>query len=299
MNMDKAGLIKMKGKTERTGISSQTKASITGLLMVIPSFALLVFTVIIPISLAVKESFLDTDRAFSLKNYTYLFTDKAMQSNLMFTLNLTLISTALTLLIGYLLAIYLRFNEGRITDWIRKLYYIPMFVPGVIATYGIINMYGNHGWLARIGNALGFESFPRFIYDYNGLLLANLWFNIPFTTMLLSSALAGIPNSVIESARDVGAGKTSILAKFIVPMTYKTLLVAATFSFMGMIGAFTAPFLIGPNAPQVLGVAMQQSFSIYHEVGIASAMAVFMFLLCSGMGYFYIRSMIKEEPAAR
>ncbi|WP_425436694.1 ABC transporter permease [Paenibacillus donghaensis] len=297
--MDKASLLQMKSRTGRPGISSQTKASITGLIMVIPSFLLLVFTVIIPITLAVKESFLNPDGAFSLANYTYLFTDKAMRSNILFTLNLTIVSTVLTLIVGYLLAIYLRFNQGWITDWIRKLYYIPMFIPGVIATYGIINMYGNHGWLARIGLALGSESFPRFIYDYNGLLLANLWFNIPFTAMLLSSALAGIPNSIIESARDVGAGKLSIFARFIVPMTYKTVLVAATFTFMGIIGAFTAPFLIGPNAPQVLGIAMQQSFSIYHDVGVASAMAVFMFLLCSGMGYFYIRSMVKEEPAGR
>ncbi|MRN51664.1 ABC transporter permease subunit [Paenibacillus sp. LC-T2] len=289
----------MKTSTAKSGLSRQTKDSITGLLMVFPSFLLLVFIVILPISLAVRESLLDPNGALSLANYKYLFTDKAMKNNIIFTLNLTVVSTVITLILGYILAIYLRFSKGRISEWIRKLYFIPMFIPAVIATYGIINMYGNHGWLARIVLALGGDSFPRFIYDYNGLLLANLWFNIPFTAMLLSSALAGIPNSLIESARDVGAGKLNLFTKFIVPMTYKTVLVAATFSFMGIIGSFTAPFLIGPNAPQVLGIAMQQSFSIYHDVGIASAMAVFMFLLCSAMGYFYIRSMVKEEPAGR
>jgi len=129
------------------------------------------------------------------------------------------------------------------------------------------------------------------------LILANLWFNIPFTTMLLSSALAGIPDALIESAKDVGASRIRIFLRFIVPLSYRTMLVALTFIFMGIIGGFTAPYLIGPNAPQMMGVAMQQVFSVYHETEQAVAYAVFMFLLCSFMGYFYIRTMVKDQKS--
>jgi ABC-type spermidine/putrescine transport system permease subunit I len=115
--------------------------------------------------------------------------------------------------------------------------------------------------------------------------------------MLLSSALAGIPNALIESAKDVGASRTSIFLRFIVPLSYRTMLVALTFIFMGVIGGFTAPYLIGPNAPQMMGVAMQQVFSVYHETEQAVAYAVFMFLLCSVMGYFYIRTMVKDQKS--
>ncbi|MDF2958895.1 MAG: transporter permease [Paenibacillus sp.] len=276
-------------------LDKKVKSSAAGLLMVIPSFLLLVFMVIIPIVLSITESFKTEEGEWGLGNYRFLFTDKAMLQNIMYTLNLTVVSSVLVLLIAYLLAIYLRFSKGWVVTWIQRLYFIPMFIPSVIATYGIINMYGNHGWLARFLMLLTDERFPKIIFDYKGLLLTNLWFNIPFATMLLSSALAGIPNSIVESAKDVGAGRVQIFIRFIVPMSYKTLLVAATFVFMGIIGGFTAPYLIGPNAPQVLGVAMQQVFAVYQEVGVASACAVFMFVLCSFMGYFYIRSMIREE----
>jgi ABC-type spermidine/putrescine transport system permease subunit I len=156
-------------------------------------------------------------------------------------------------------------------------------------------LYSNHGWLARFVLLAGGEYFPKIIYSYSGLLIANLWFNIPFATMMISSALAGIPNSIVESAKDAGAGRVQILLRFIIPLSYKTMLVAMTFVFMGIIGSFTAPYLIGPNAPQVLGVAMEQMFGVYKEIGKTSATAVFMFVLCSFMGYFYIRSMIQEE----
>ncbi len=264
--------------------------------MVIPSFLILLLVVVIPIVLAVQESFKDEQTgAFTFGNYAFLFADKFMRRNIGYTLNLTIVSVVLVIFISYVLAMYLRFNQGRIAEWIRRLYFIPMFIPSVIGTYGIISMYSNHGWLARFVMLLGGEQFPKIIYSYSGLVLANLWFNIPFTTMMLSSALASIPNSIVESAKDAGAGRMQILLRFIIPLSYKTMLVAVTFVFMGIIGSFTAPFLIGPNAPQVLGVAMEQLFGVYKEIGKTSATAVFMFVLCSFMGYFYIRSMISEE----
>lgn len=275
----------------------QTKRqNVLGIAMVIPSFLILLLVVVIPIVLAVQESFKDENSgAFTLSNYVFLFADKFMRRNITFTLNLTIVSMVVVIFVSYVLAMYLRFNQGRVAEWIRKLYFIPMFIPSVIGTYGIISLYSNHGWLSRIVLLLGGEHFPKIIYSYSGLLLANLWFNIPFTTMMLSSALSGIPNSIVESAKDAGAGRLQILLRFIIPLSYKTMLVAMTFVFMGIIGSFTAPFLIGPNAPQVLGVAMEQMFGVYKEIGKTSATAVFMFVLCSFMGYFYIRSMIREE----
>ncbi|TDF92305.1 ABC transporter permease [Paenibacillus piri] len=279
-------------------MSKNVRQSLFGLLLVIPSFLILSFVVIVPIVLAINESFKDNNGSYSLTHYYYLFTDKVSVGNIVFTLKLTVISVVMVLLISYALAVYMRFSGGRLVNGIKRMYMIPMFIPSVIASYGIINMYGNHGWLSRILLLFGTEALPKIIFDYKGIILANLWFNIPFTTMLLSSALSGIPNAIIESAKDIGASRLQIFFRFILPLSYRTMWVAITFIFMGIIGGFTAPFLIGPNSPQVLGVAMRQIFSVYQDTQLASANAVFMFILCSLMGYFYIRTMIKDDKAA-
>ncbi|BFT72911.1 ABC transporter permease subunit [Paenibacillus sp. P36] len=273
------------------------KMGIFGLLLVIPSFLLLFVTVVIPIIISFKESLTNKSGGYDLSNYTYLFTDKLMRSNIIFTLEVTVVSVILVLIISYALAAYMRFNTGTMVKWIRKLYMIPIFIPSVIATYGLIQLLGNHGWVARLLLLVNGGEMPRIIFDMKGIIIANLWFNIPFTTMLLGSALSAVPNSIIESAKDVGARKLQIFVRFILPLTYKTLLVAVTFVFMGVIGSFTAPFLIGPNAPQMLGVSMEQVFGVFQEKQLAAAIAFFTFLLCSVMGYFYIRSMITEESA--
>jgi len=277
-------------------MSKGVKQAVAGLAMVIPSFLILLVVVIIPIFQSLIMSLSNGEGGYDLSRYQLLFTDKGMRTNILYTLRITLITCVLVLLISYALAVYMRFNRGRIVELIRKTYMIPLFIPGVIATYGLINLLGNHGWLARVLEVAGM-TLPRIIFDEKGIIIANLWFNIPFTTMLLSSALAGIPSSVIESAKDVGAGKLTIFVRFILPLSYKTFLVALTFVFMGVVGSFTAPFLIGENSPQMLGVSMQQVFSVFQEREQAAAMAFFSFLLCSVLGAFYIRSMAKEENA--
>ncbi|QHT59641.1 ABC transporter permease subunit [Paenibacillus lycopersici] len=278
-------------------MKKSVKMGMLGLALVIPSFLLLFATVVVPILVSFKESLTNEEGGYDLSNYNYLFTDKLMRSNIVFTLEVTVISVVLVLIISYALAAYMRFNQGKLVKWIRSMYMIPIFIPSVIATYGLIQLLGNHGWVARLLLLVGGGSLPRIIFDMKGIIIAQMWFNIPFTTMLLGSALAGVPDSIMESAKDVGAGRIKLFTRFIVPLTYKTLLVAVTFVFMGVIGSFTAPFLLGPNAPQMLGVSMEQIFGVFQEKQQAAALAFFTFLLCSFMGFFYIRSMIKEEGA--
>ncbi|SFJ50114.1 ABC-type spermidine/putrescine transport system, permease component I [Paenibacillus sp. UNC496MF] len=278
-------------------MSKPVKMGILGLVLVIPSFLLLFVTVVVPIFVSLKESLTNEEGGYDLSNYKFLFTDKLMRANIVFTLEVTVISVVIVLIVSYVLAAYMRFNKGRLVAWIRNMYMIPMFIPSVIATYGLIQLLGNHGWLSRWVLLLGGGDIPRIIFDIKGIIIAQLWFNIPFTTMLLGSAMSGVPDAVIESAKDVGAGRLRLFVRFILPLTYKTLLVAVTFVFMGVIGSFTAPFLLGPNAPQMLGVSMEQIFGVFQEKQQASALAFFTFMLCSVMGYFYIRSMIKDEGA--
>lgn len=276
-------------------MSKQVKRGLLGISLVLPSFLVLVLIVVLPIIGSLKESLTNEQGGYDLSNYKYLFTNKLMRENIIFTLEVTVVSAVLVLLVSYALAVYMRFNNSFAVRWIRRMYMIPIFIPSVIATYGMIQLLGNHGWAARILYHAGVESIPRIIFDRKGIIIANLWFNIPFTTMLLGSALSGVPDAVIESAKDVGAGRLRLFFRLILPLTYKTMLVAATFVFMGVIGSFTAPFLIGANAPQMLGVSMEQVFSVFQNRQLAAAMAFFTFLLCSFVGYFYIRSMIKEE----
>src|SRR5665647_1316429 len=151
-------------------MKKEVKMGILGLLLVIPSFLVLLAVVILPICLSFIESLKNKSGGFDLSNYGELFSDKVMSSNIIFTLKVTIISVIWVLLISYALAVFMRFSNGVMVEWIRKVYMIPIFIPSVIATYGLINLLGDHGWLARIMLVLHLGHLPRIIFDIKGII---------------------------------------------------------------------------------------------------------------------------------
>lgn len=116
----------------------------------------------------------------------------------------------------------------------------------------------------------------------------NLWFNIPFATMLMAAALSKIPNSTIEAARDAGADRFRILKQMILPLTYRDIFVAATFVFMSNISSFTTPYLMDGNNPQMMGISLYTQFNNGHyEKQQLFRLSCFCFLCCRPL-FMYI-----------
>jgi ABC-type spermidine/putrescine transport system permease subunit I len=268
-----------------------------GLLLVLPSFFVICMLVVYPIGRSVALSFSDpTTGAFSFINYHQIFTEKFMVGNIKYTLVIVAFTVLIVAVVSYLLALYLSFTDSWFSRTISKLYLIPRFIPGIVAVYAIMNVVKDTGAINRIVLALfGVNFKPSLMYTQKGIILANVWFNIPFSTMLISAALQGIPRSIIESARDVGAGKLRVFFNMILPLSLNDFLIAITFVFMGNVAAFTTPYLMGSRAPMMLGVALQQEFSSFRNMERSAAISVFLFLLSSLMGGFYIYKSLKAN----
>jgi ABC-type spermidine/putrescine transport system permease subunit I len=125
-------------------------------------------------------------------------------------------------------------------------------------------------------------------YKPSGVVITQVWYNIPFAVLMLGSGLDGIEQELIDSAHDVGAGFLTVLWRIVIPMNMVPLLIVLAFTFIGVVGSFTIPFLIGPNAPQMLGVAIQAYFSNYNQPQPAVGMAVLLFAICALAGALYV-----------
>lgn len=263
-------------------------------LMILPSLLLIVVVILLPIISSIERSFQLEEGGYGIANYTYFFTDSQQQKNILYTLKIVVITVLLDIAISYLLAIYLRFSQSRVSKWISTLYMLPRFVPGLVAVNGMITVIRDSGLINRISQLFGANVKMGFMYNESGIILMNLWFNIPFATMLMASALSSIPDATIESARDAGAGKVRILFKMILPLTIKNILVTATFVFMSNISSFTTPYLMGGNSPQMLGVTLYKLFNNMHYEQ-AAALSVIMFLFSSVSAMVYIYANMKKE----
>ncbi len=264
--------------------------------LLFPAFSVVLLFIVYPIFTTVVRSFQDSEtNAFTWTNYRYFLMDPIQQSNLFYTLKIVLITVVLALFFGYGLALYIRFSNSRFSRIMSTLNLVPRFIPGLVAVYSVMMIIRDSGVLNRISKLFGYDFNPGWLFNETGIILMNLWFNIPFVSLIILASLSNVKRSSIEAARDIGASYLVILQKIIIPMTYKGILVAMTFVFMGNVGSFTTPFLMGGNHPKMLGIALYDQFNSYMDYERTAALSVIMFLICSVAATFYIMSNLKQK----
>lgn len=277
-------------------MSKSLKQKLVAYGLVMPAFLVVMLTVAYPIISAVIQSFQDEKTgAFTLDNYLYFFTEPAQQQNILYTLYVVFMTVAIAIVVAYLLALYLRFVHSGIAKSIGTMYLLPRFVPAMCAVYAMITIIRDSGMINRIGLLFGLDLKLGLMYHASGMIIMNLWFNIPFAALMITAGLGAIPDSIIEGARDVGAGKFKTFTSMILPLSIKDVIVAATFVFMSNVGSFTTPYLMGGNSPKMLGIALFDQFNKYLNYNRSAALSVIMFLICSVSAGVYIYTNLKEK----
>jgi len=281
------------------------RGQIVGIVMVAPSLLFLASFVFIPILKAMSTSFEVRSRDdaglysyhVGLDNYLAVAQSETLRSNIWFTVVMAAISVGLVFVLSYTVALILRFVSGRAVRLISRIYIIPLFIPSVIASYAMITFFANHGLLDGAAQKVGLPdgAFPRLVFDWKGIVITQVWLSLPFMTVLLQSVLLEISDSLIESARDVGASKWQIFRQIVLPLSLPGASIGLTFVFLGVLGGFTVPYLLGPNSPQMLGVSMVYYMTNYYEPQVASTQAMIIFALSLIAAVYYVRQQFKRE----
>jgi len=296
----------------RSDRADRLREAVLGMLLVTPPMLVLLFLIVIPafqaatfslglvpsdnLTYSTGQHLIRSDTP-TLDVYRDLLASPFIRDDLSMTLWITVLSVLFVAVVGYVLALYVRFGGGRLPQLVRSLYLIPMFVPVVIASYAAVTFYVDRGFLNGLLHAIGIP-YVSPAYKPAGVVLTQIWFNIPFAVLMLGSGLDGIEDELIEAAHDVGAGFLTVLWRIVLPMNIVPLLIVLTFTFIGVIGSFTIPFLIGPNAPQMMGVAIQAYFSNYNQPQPAVGMAVLMFLIAAVAGAVYVWATSRSNKQA-
>jgi ABC-type spermidine/putrescine transport system permease subunit I len=266
-----------------------------GLALVAPAFGLMILLILLPACRSLLGTIFPDGAALpSIKGYQAFFSDTRSVSNLLFTIQVTAVTLVILLTIGLTLALYLRFSQSRFVGAIQVIALFPLFVPGVVISFALIRFIGPTGVLATTLHMLGVSGYQTPYLHPSGAIIGLVWENIPLTIMLLTAGLVQISNSSIEAARDVGAGWLRILSQIILPQLGRSIVVAASLNFLGIFGSFTVPYILGPAAPQMMSIFMQNTFSERHDSGVAETQAAVTFLVCLLVGVIYTACVFRD-----
>jgi len=258
-----------------------------GLLLVAPALLIMGVFIIVPALISVAGTFFIDGQGLGLGNYRDFFANAQSVGNLAFTVEVTLAALAALLAIGLAIALYLRFSQSRLVAAIQVLALLPLFVPGIVASFALIRFLGPAGWLSILLQAIGIDGYQTPYLHASGAVIGLIWQQLPLTVLLLIAGLAQVSDRAIEAARDVGAGHMTIFAHIVLPQMHRSIVVAACLNALDIFGSFTVPYILGPAAPQMMSIYMQRTFSELHRPGAAETQAAITFLVCMLIGALY------------
>jgi ABC-type spermidine/putrescine transport system permease subunit I len=281
-------------------VAKRKASPLLAYLLIAPPVIIMVGLIFWPAIQAVIETVVLTNAktgqlSISLANYINFFRDPILLANLWFTLEITAGVVVALFLVGFPLAIYLRFSKSRIAAIVQVLALFPLFVPGVILAFAIIRFLGTHGMLDTLLRLLGSTSFYTPYLHPSGIVIALTWDNIPFTVLVLTAGMRQVEDSVIESARDVGANEWQIFFRIILPLMTRAVIIVFCLNVIGVFGSFTLPYLLGPAQPMMMGVSMQQTYNGYKDHIGALTQAVITFIFCASVGVVYVRTVSRPR----
>lgn len=215
---------------------------------------------------AIGQNVHEADGLVTLDAYAELFADVRFGRDLGATVLVTVVTTAVTLAMAIGIAVFLRLHGGWLGAVLSGLGIVPLFIPVVIASWGILTFYSGDGFVRSVFAQLGLEG-PVFGFTVTGVVIASVWVNLPFSLLMATSGMQAVPDALIDAARDAGA---------------------STFTAIGVLGQFTVPYFTGPNAPQQLGVDISKYFQSFNQPQQAAAIAVVVFVIASGVAALYV-----------
>jgi len=270
-----------------------------GLALLAPALAVILVFFVAPLAMSAVVAFRSKDGGLTLEHFAKSF--DLYTTDLLFTLAIVLASTILIGLVAIAIAGYLTLGENpRTVAILRWLYRWPLFIPFVVAGQVMRTFLAKNGMLNHvlIGTGLIEPLSAQSLLDWRGIVVAFVWKQAPFVTLLLAGAMASIETQHIEAARNLGARRLRVLIDIILPQVRGTLLVGLVLSFVTMLSVLSVPLMINPNSPTMMTVDVAYRINTFGDYAVANALCLLSLILAAGGAWFYLHHAVEKVERA-
>ena len=242
--------------------------------------------------------------AFGLQNYQFAFTSPDMRVAFRNNLLWLIIGTGGSVAIGLLIATLV--DRVKREALAKSFIFLPLAISFVGASVIWKFVYAwQPGDRAQIGllNAImtgfGLEPVPWLIetsFNTYALIIIMVWLQTGFAMVVLSAALKGVSNEVIEAARMDGATEFQIFFRIIIPMIQGAIITVGTTIFIAILKVFDIVFVMtsGKFDTEVIANRMFVEMFNFRNFGRASSLAVILLVVVVPIMVINIRNLRQQ-----
>jgi molybdate transport system permease protein len=198
------------------------------------------------------------------------------------TLKLASVATAILLVIGTPIALWLSRTRSWLRGPIGAIVALPLVLPPTVIGFYLLLMMGPNGFLGQFTQWLGLGTLT---FSFTGLVIGSVIYSMPFVVQPLQNAFSAIGQRPLEVAATLRAGPWDTFFSVTMPLARPGFITAAILGFAHTVGEFGVVLMIGGNIPDKTRVV---SVQIYDHVEaleyaqahwLAGAMLIFSFVV--------------------
>ncbi len=269
----------------------------SGYLLAAPVFAFLVVFFVFPSLILLVFSFwqyagftLTPD--FSFRNYLAALERPAVLLSIWTGVKIGFWSGLVATVLSFPVAWHIAFSaRGNALLYVVLLSWFSSYLVRIFAWRTIL---GTNGLINSTLISLGLIDQPLdvLIFSPTAVVITLVHIFLPFTLLLLLSALRNVTPDHLNAGRDLGGTRFDILRRVVFPIAYKGIFGSFMFTFILSAGDFMTPQLLGGRNGMTLGLLISDQFRVTGNWPAGSAMA-FLLLVVFLFVYFLLTQSLR------
>ncbi|HUO25483.1 MAG TPA: molybdate ABC transporter permease subunit [Candidatus Aquilonibacter sp.] len=195
------------------------------------------------------------------------------------TIQLSLMVSAILLLLGVPLAYWIAFSAWRWKFLVEAVVALPIVLPPTVLGFYVLVALGAHSPLGRWWQSLTGHTLA---FTFTGLVIGSVLYSLPFAVQPFAAAFALVDRKLLAASATLGASPLRTFRRVVLPLSRPGLITGISLAFAHTMGEFGVVLMVGGNIP---GVTRTASIAIYDQVeaanyGAANAMSLLLLAFC-------------------
>lgn len=267
-----------------------------GLILILPTLAVLLTVVALPIIKGIYVSFCEykignlNDPVWNnFQNYKNLFKDGEIISYFKNTIVYVLLAVSIQFVLGMMIALLLN-SKMKGQGLLRALFLVPWTIPSVVVAIVFLWMlHQQFGVLNYLLSAWGIVEEATISWTKNKTLamamvvMAAVWRQLPYMMVMILAALQSVDRSLLEAARVDGAGAVRVFRSITFPLIRPVVTTTIWIAILSNFQMFTIVYNMTGGGPldstTTVGIAAYRKAFQSYNFGEAAAIGVLWLIL--------------------
>ncbi len=218
--------------------------------------------------------------ALDWENYIFLTEDNLYWKAYLSSLQIALISTFFTLLVGFPIAYGMANSAEHWRPTLMMLVILPFWTSFLIRVYAWIGILSQEGFLNQFLLWTGIIHDPLMIMNTNTAVYIGIVYTyLPFMILPIYATLEKLDGSLLEAAEDLGCSRATAFWLVTIPLSKSGVIAGCFLVFSPALGEFVIPSLLGGSKTLMIGKVLWEEFFSNRDWPVASAVAVILLLI--------------------